>query len=153
VLVNGNEPFVFPSQVQQVFYSDDSSNPWWKVILHKEPWSKRMFLNTYGEYISTKKYGSVLDAWGAMPNAPTIPSNVGAILLFWEESLLFNELRQLNLERQFVSISKDMSTSCSTLFNHSNTMLNDFRRKCLCSPTSDVLSHLDTMKQKKFQQT
>jgi hypothetical protein len=70
-----------------------------KVILHKEPWSKHVFLNTYGEYISTKKYGSVLDAQGPMSNAPTIPSNVGAIFLSWEESLLLNESMQLNLER------------------------------------------------------
>jgi hypothetical protein len=55
-----------------------------------------------------------------MPNAPTTPSNVGAILFSREESLLFNESKQLNFERQsqgknsrrytFVSISKDMST-------------------------------------------
>jgi hypothetical protein len=32
-----------------------------------------------------------------MPNAPTIASNVGAILLFREESLLFNESRQFSL--------------------------------------------------------
>jgi hypothetical protein len=30
-----------------------------------------MFVDTYGEYISTNEYGSVLDAWRAMPNAPT----------------------------------------------------------------------------------
>ncbi len=99
VLVNGNEPFVFPSQVQQLFYSNDSFNPWWKIILHKESWSKRMFLNTYGEYISTNEYGSVLDAWKAMPNAPTTPSIVGAILLSREKSLLLNESRQLSLEK------------------------------------------------------
>jgi hypothetical protein len=99
MLVNDNEPFVFPSQVQQVFYSNDSFNPWWKVILHKEPWSKCMFLNTYGEYISTNEYGSVLDARGAMSNAPTIPNNVGVILFSREESLLFNESKQLSLER------------------------------------------------------
>jgi hypothetical protein len=62
ILVNGNEPFVFPSHVQQVFYYDDYSNPWWKLILHKEPWNKRMFLDTDGEYISTNEYGSLLDA-------------------------------------------------------------------------------------------
>jgi hypothetical protein len=99
MLVNGNEPFVFPSQVQQVFYSDDSFNPWWKFTLHKEPWSKCVFLNTYGEYINTNEYGSVLDAQGAMPNAPTTPSNVDAILLSKEESLLFDESKQLSLER------------------------------------------------------
>ncbi len=62
-----------------------------------------MFLDTDGEYISTNEYGSLLDAWKAMPNAPTptIPSNVGAILLSREESLFLNESRQLNLKRQF----------------------------------------------------
>ncbi len=59
-----------------------------------------MFLNTYGKYINTNENGRVLDAQGAMPNAPTIPSNVGAIFLFKEESLLLNESKQLNLERQ-----------------------------------------------------
>jgi hypothetical protein len=33
-----------------------------------------------------------------MPNAPTTPSNVGAILFFREESLLLDESKQLNLE-------------------------------------------------------
>jgi len=35
-----------------------------------------------------------------MPNAPTIPNNVGAIFLSREKSLLVNELMQLSLERQ-----------------------------------------------------
>ncbi len=76
MLVNGNESFVFPSQVQQVFYSNDFSNPWWKVILHNESWNKCVFLDTYGEYINTNENGSVLDALGAMPNALTTPSNL-----------------------------------------------------------------------------
>ncbi len=59
-----------------------------------------MFLDAYGEYISTIEYGSVLDAWRAMPNAPTIPNNVGAIFLSRDEPLLFNELMQLSLEKQ-----------------------------------------------------
>ncbi len=57
-----------------------------------------MFLDTYGEYISTNEHGSVLDEWGAMPNAPTTPNNVGAIFLSKEESLLLNELRQFSLK-------------------------------------------------------
>ncbi len=79
-----------------------------------------MFLDTYWDYINTNKYGSVLDAQGAMPSALTTPSNVGAIFLSKEESLVFNESRQLSFERQsqginyrrymFVLISKDMST-------------------------------------------
>jgi hypothetical protein len=66
----------------------------------KEPQSECVFLNTYGEYIRTNEYGNVLDACMAMPNTPTIPSNVGAIPLSREESLLLNESKQLNLERQ-----------------------------------------------------
>jgi hypothetical protein len=34
-----------------------------------------------------------------MSNAPTIPNNVGVILFSREESLLFNESKQLSLER------------------------------------------------------
>jgi hypothetical protein len=35
-----------------------------------------------------------------MLNAPTTPSNVGAIFLFREESLLFNESKQCNLAKK-----------------------------------------------------
>jgi hypothetical protein len=59
-----------------------------------------VFLDTYGEYININEYGSVLDAQGAMLNASTTPSNVDAILLCRKESLLLNELRQFNLEKQ-----------------------------------------------------
>jgi hypothetical protein len=59
-----------------------------------------MFLDIYGEYISTKKCGSVLDARRVMPNAPTTPNNVSAILLSREKLLLLNESKELNLERQ-----------------------------------------------------
>jgi hypothetical protein len=61
--------------------------------LHKEPQKKHVFLNTYWEYISTNKYGSVLDAQGAMPN-------VGAIFLSREESLILSESKQLSFGRQ-----------------------------------------------------
>ncbi len=69
-------------------------------------------LDTYGEYISTNEYGSVLDAWGAMPNAPTILSNVGAIFLSKENSLLFNESRQFSLEDN----PKEKNLGCRCLF-------------------------------------
>jgi hypothetical protein len=59
-----------------------------------------VFLNNYGEYINTNEYGNVLDAQGAMPNAPTTPNNIDVILLFKGESLLFNESKQFSLKRQ-----------------------------------------------------
>ncbi len=36
------EPFVFPSQVQQVFYADEPNTLWWKVVLHKDARFKRI---------------------------------------------------------------------------------------------------------------
>lgn len=37
-----DEPFVFPSQVQQVFYYENPNHSKWKVVLQKEPRSIRM---------------------------------------------------------------------------------------------------------------
>jgi hypothetical protein len=36
------KPFVFSSQVQQMFYANEPNTPWWKVVLHKEVRSKRI---------------------------------------------------------------------------------------------------------------
>jgi hypothetical protein len=33
---NHEEPFIFPSQTQQVFFMDDDQTLQWKVVLHKE---------------------------------------------------------------------------------------------------------------------
>jgi hypothetical protein len=46
------EPFVFPSQVQQVFYGNEPSTPWWKAVLHKEAWSKRIVVKNNEEICS-----------------------------------------------------------------------------------------------------
>jgi hypothetical protein len=66
----------------------------------------------YGEYISRNEYGNVLDARGAMPNAPTTLSNVGAILFFREESLLLNEQSNLALK----DYPKEEILGCRRLF-------------------------------------
>ncbi len=126
MLVNGKESFVFPSQVQQVFYFDDFSNPWWKVTLNKEPQNKCVFLDTYGEYINTNEYGSVLDAQRAMPNAPTIPNNVVAILLSREKSVLLNESKQLNLEKQSQGKKIEDINVCFDKQGHVNLMFHTF---------------------------
>ncbi len=93
------EPFVCPSQVQQVFYVDDRHTPWWKVVLHAEPWSRRVFFDTYGEYISTNEDGNAWDAPYNMLDAPTTPNKIAAILLSRAESLLLDEANQLCVER------------------------------------------------------
>jgi hypothetical protein len=40
--VEVTEPFVFPSQMQQVFYANEPSTTWWKVVFHKEARSKHI---------------------------------------------------------------------------------------------------------------
>ena len=41
-----SEPFIFPSQVEQVFFSDVDSTSGWKVVLHKEARSRRVLDET-----------------------------------------------------------------------------------------------------------
>jgi hypothetical protein len=43
------KPFVFPSQVQQVFYVDEPSTPWWKVVFHKKARSKHIVVENSEE--------------------------------------------------------------------------------------------------------
>jgi aspartate-semialdehyde dehydrogenase len=43
------EPFVFPSQVQQVFYANELNVSWLKVVLHKKARSKCMVVENSEE--------------------------------------------------------------------------------------------------------
>ncbi len=42
-----NEPFMLPSQIQQVFFWNDPKTPFWTVLLHREPRSGRVVVNTF----------------------------------------------------------------------------------------------------------
>ncbi len=35
-MVDHEEPFILPSQTQDVFFVDDDQNPQWKIMMHKE---------------------------------------------------------------------------------------------------------------------
>jgi hypothetical protein len=72
---------MFPLQVQQVFYFNDSFHTWWKSLIGKEPWSKCDFLDTYEEYISRNEYKKVLNAWGDMLDEPIVPNSLDSIFL------------------------------------------------------------------------
>jgi hypothetical protein len=47
------EPFIFPSQATQVFFSDVVEKPGWKVVLRKEARAKREVVDTTDAFIST----------------------------------------------------------------------------------------------------
>jgi hypothetical protein len=36
MMVEDEEPFVFPTQVQQMFFMDEKQNPSWKMVVQKE---------------------------------------------------------------------------------------------------------------------
>jgi hypothetical protein len=54
------DPFIFPTQATQVFFSDDQKKPGWKVVLRKEARSKREVVNTADVFITTTSEASGL---------------------------------------------------------------------------------------------
>jgi len=85
---NVDEPFVFLTQMQQVFYVEDSGAPWWKIVLHKELRSKHVVAENNEEVstlannvISTKVTLQILEA-------PSHNTFVGAIQLTGANTIL-----------------------------------------------------------------
>lgn len=78
------DPFVFPSQCTQVFFSDDDLRPagsQWKVIMRKEARSRRTVEEDDDIFISTNvSTGGVVHS-GALRNPPNEPDLAGAIVL------------------------------------------------------------------------
>ena len=82
------KPFIFLSQVTQVFFSDIINKPGWKVVLRKEARSRREVVETTDAFISTIVESAGLRAPESLL-APTEHVNlVGAIELSPEENLL-----------------------------------------------------------------
>jgi hypothetical protein len=46
MMVKDKEPFIFPTQAQQVFYLDEEQNSYWKVVIHKKPRSSRITMDS-----------------------------------------------------------------------------------------------------------
>ena len=82
------DPFIFPTQAIQVFFSDDQKKPGWKVVLQKEACSKREVVNTADVFITTTSEASGLTVPIEVPMHPTTQSLVGAIELSAEDNLL-----------------------------------------------------------------
>lgn len=83
-----SEPFIFPSQATQVFFSDVVDKPGWKVVLRSETRARREVAEKADAFITT-----TVEAAGLMaPRRLTAPSEttnlVGAIELSEEDNLL-----------------------------------------------------------------
>jgi hypothetical protein len=82
-----SDPFIFPSQVTQVFFSNVPDKLGWKVVLRKEARSRREVLNTSDVFISTTVESTGLIAPDEVLPPPQNPSLVGAIELSDAEHL------------------------------------------------------------------
>jgi hypothetical protein len=83
-----SEPFIFPSQATQVFFSDVVDKPGWKVVLRKEARAKREVVDTTDAFISTTVDSVGLVAPRQFPQAARSVNLVGAIELSAEDNLL-----------------------------------------------------------------
>ncbi len=45
-MVEGKEPFIIFALAQQVFDLDEKIKSYWKVVIHKEPWSSRITVDS-----------------------------------------------------------------------------------------------------------
>ena len=85
------DPFIFPSQATQVFFSDGIGRPGWKVMLHKQARARHEVVETTDAFISTTVESEGLRAPQRMPNPPPTANLVGAIELSEEDNLLAHE--------------------------------------------------------------
>ena len=81
ILEQPNDPFVLPSQVQQVFYADAESSGPWRVVLNSEARSRRSLASDYEEFINTQVSVPTLEAETVLTPTSHIPNMVGGITL------------------------------------------------------------------------
>ena len=82
------DPFIFPSQATQVFFSDVAGRPSWRVVLRKEARARREVVDTVDAFISTRVESTGLRAPNTFLDATHVVNLVGAIELTDEENLL-----------------------------------------------------------------
>ncbi len=79
--------------MQQVFYADDLNMPGWKVVLHKEPRSKRILVSDSDEVTMVDNLIGV-DVPLEFPDVPRNMALVGVIELTGADAILAAEKLQ-----------------------------------------------------------
>ena len=85
------DPFIFPSQATQVFFSDVVEKPGWKVVLWKEAKARREVVDKVDAFISTSMESTDMIAPQTLPSPPFVVNLVGAIELSEEDNLLAHD--------------------------------------------------------------
>ena len=83
-----SEPFIFPSQATQVFWSEEVGKPGWRVVLAKEARARRHEQCTSDVFITTGTQVDGVDTTERLNPSPSTVSLVGAIELSDSENLL-----------------------------------------------------------------
>ena len=83
-----SNPFIFPSQATQVFWSKEVARLGWRVVLAKEAWEKRHKQCTTDVFITRGTQVDGMDNADRLHPSPTIVSLMGAIELSNFENLL-----------------------------------------------------------------
>jgi hypothetical protein len=83
-----SEPFIFPSQVTQVFFSSDLRKPSWKVVLRKEQHSRKEVADMENVFITTTMEAGGLTTSVGLPTPLSTTSLIGAIELSDENNLI-----------------------------------------------------------------
>ena len=82
------DPFIFPSQATQVFWSNEVGRPGWRVVLAKEARARRHEQCTTDVFITRGSQVDGMDNAERLHPSPTTVSLVGAIELSDSENLL-----------------------------------------------------------------
>ena len=82
------EPFIFPTQAMQVFFSNVVDRPGWKVVLQKDARTRREVLDTTDAFITTNSEADGLTAPRIVPIPASAVNLVGAMELSREDSLV-----------------------------------------------------------------
>lgn len=83
-----SEPFIFPNQATQVFWSEEVDKPRWKVMLAKEACARRHEQRTTNVFIIADTQADAMHIEDRVNPSPTSVSLVGAIELLDANNLL-----------------------------------------------------------------
>jgi hypothetical protein len=90
-MVKDKEPFIFLAQAQQVFYLDEKQNSYWMVVIHKEPRSSHITMDSSFNSSGIDDGVPWLNTTMTRPPMPQDANLVGAKGLSTKELACINE--------------------------------------------------------------
>jgi hypothetical protein len=89
-MAEDEEPYIFPTQAQQVFFLHEEQNPYLKAVVHKKPCSSRITMDSFSSSSGIDDGVPWLNTPKTHPPMPQETSLVGAKELSAKELVLIN---------------------------------------------------------------